>query len=158
MSLGKNIKQLRLDAEMSQESLSLAVSGSKQSYVSKWEKGKNTPTLADLLKLAVALNVSLDDLVIGLNTDYDVARGALGTGAASSMADETPADDQAASRIVELEGRIKGYEALFRKLATLSETARNLASNRGESGAPVRAQQRRRVSNRRRDRRPSGET
>lgn len=61
MCLSKNIRQLRLQKNMTQEQLASSLNISAQA-VSKWETGENSPDSALLLPLAHELGVSLDEL------------------------------------------------------------------------------------------------
>ena len=62
LALGKAIKTLRKQHDLTQEGLALAA-GLHLSYVSAIERGDNNPTLLTLLALAEALNVTLLDLI-----------------------------------------------------------------------------------------------
>jgi len=71
--IGKNIRALRRKADISQTDLGKVV-GVKQGAVSKWESDESEPDASDLPALALALNVSLDDLMQGVDAQYDKAR------------------------------------------------------------------------------------
>lgn len=102
VSLARNILQLR--GELTQEALGSAI-GVKQSYISKWESGKTRPSLRLLLKLAVALNVSLDRFVLGLNAKYDAARQQACPGGTASEREAA-----AEARIKDLQRRLSEAE------------------------------------------------
>ena len=57
----ENLKAFRLEKKLSQEKLAKAV-GVSQQCVSKWEEGKNEPTLSYLWRLADLFGVSIDML------------------------------------------------------------------------------------------------
>ena len=63
--LGKRLKQLRLEAGLTQEKLSIAT-GISQTYISGLESGTRNPSIKTLDKLAKALKVSISDI-----TDFD---------------------------------------------------------------------------------------
>lgn len=63
--LGKRLHQLRLDAGLTQEKLSIAT-GLSQTYISGIETGKRNPSIKTLDKIAKALGVSLSVI-----TDFD---------------------------------------------------------------------------------------
>lgn len=60
--LGKKIKQLRLDANMSQEKLGEST-GLDRTYISGIERGIRNPSLKNIEKLAKSLNVKVSDLI-----------------------------------------------------------------------------------------------
>ena len=72
VSVGANIKRLREAAGWRQDDLAKAASV-KQSDVSKWERG-SIPTIRPLIRMAVALNVSVENLIAGVDATYDHAR------------------------------------------------------------------------------------
>ncbi len=84
VSIGGNLKRLRERAGMTQDALGRAASV-KQSDISKWEKKGQVPTIPPLLRLASALSVSVDDLIEGVNPDYDRV-----IASAKSTQDENP--------------------------------------------------------------------
>ena len=61
--LGKRIKELRKEKGLTQEQLAETV-GIEPNNLSRIEKGRNYPTPENLLKIANALNVSVDKLYI----------------------------------------------------------------------------------------------
>jgi transcriptional regulator with XRE-family HTH domain len=60
--LGRRVNELRVARNLSQEELA-GRAGLDRTYVSAIERGKANPTLIVLLRLAQALDVSLDALV-----------------------------------------------------------------------------------------------
>ena len=64
MELGKRIKENRELKSMSQDDLANYLKVSRQS-VSKWESGKNYPSLDILVVMSDYFNVSLDDFIKG---------------------------------------------------------------------------------------------
>ena len=68
MSIGENIKHLRqvtmVQRAMTQAELGKAIGVSSQ-CVAQWEKGKNSPNVKYLAKLAGILGVTIDSLVTG---------------------------------------------------------------------------------------------
>lgn len=59
--LGKRLKQLRLEANLTQEKLSIAT-GLSQTYISGIETGHRNPSIKTLDKIAKALGVSISDI------------------------------------------------------------------------------------------------
>jgi transcriptional regulator with XRE-family HTH domain len=59
--VGKNVRQLRSAAGLSQEELAARMDVG-QGYVSGLEAGRRNPTLTTLSEIAMALNVSLSEL------------------------------------------------------------------------------------------------
>ena len=64
MSFSENLKVLRKERSISQESLAELIGVSRQA-VSKWEQGGGYPEMEKLLLLSKELNVSLDYLMLG---------------------------------------------------------------------------------------------
>lgn len=64
MELGKIIKENRINKNMSQDELADYLKVSRQS-VSKWESGKNYPSLDVLVVMSDFFEVSLDDFIKG---------------------------------------------------------------------------------------------
>ena len=62
--IAKNIKKIRLDANMSQERLA-ELGGLTKGYISKIEKSDTAPPLSTLSKIANALNVDVTILTAG---------------------------------------------------------------------------------------------
>lgn len=59
--LGKRLKQLRLEADLTQEKLGIAT-GLSQTYISGIEGGTRNPSIKVLDKIAKALHVSISDI------------------------------------------------------------------------------------------------
>lgn len=70
MSLGENLRALRDAADLTQEQLAQAADV-QQSDISKWENDQTRPDLTSAIKLAKALKISLDLVVLGLDPSYD---------------------------------------------------------------------------------------
>lgn len=68
MGLGEKIYALRTDKGMSQTDLAEALEVSRQS-ISKWETDASVPELEKLIKLSEIFGVSLDELVLGKQTE-----------------------------------------------------------------------------------------
>ena len=60
--LGKNIKRIREQKEMTQGDICRALNLDR-GYISSIESGKRNPTLSTIKKLADALQVSIDELL-----------------------------------------------------------------------------------------------
>ena len=63
MDFGENLKRLRKEKQLSQESLAEKLNISRQA-VSKWESNNSYPDMNNLIQLKNIFNVSLDDLII----------------------------------------------------------------------------------------------
>ena len=63
VAYGKALRELRSERGISQERLA-QLAHPDRTYVSGIERGERNPSLANLLKLAEALNVKLSDLAI----------------------------------------------------------------------------------------------
>jgi transcriptional regulator with XRE-family HTH domain len=62
--LGERIREARLRRGLTQEALGEAVGVVKVS-VSQWESGRTKPSIPNLWRIAAALDVPADDLVLG---------------------------------------------------------------------------------------------
>ncbi len=60
--LGKNLKRIRTEKEITQGDIVRAL-GVSRSFVSNIENGKTNPTLATITKLSQAIGVSTDELL-----------------------------------------------------------------------------------------------
>ena len=65
--IGKRIKEIRLEQELSQQKFGNLLSVS-QDTISLWEKGKSAPTTEFLIAIATKFNVSVDYILC--LTDY----------------------------------------------------------------------------------------
>jgi transcriptional regulator with XRE-family HTH domain len=64
MPLSDRIKQLRTEAGLSQADLAQRVGGSDARQISRYENGRITPSLDATIRIAQALNISIDYLAI----------------------------------------------------------------------------------------------
>jgi len=62
VALGQVIREIRLEREMSQESLSL-IAEIDRSYLGRVERGDNNVAILALIKIAEALSVSVEELM-----------------------------------------------------------------------------------------------
>lgn len=63
LKFAERLKELRLDANLSQKQLSINLNGRiDQSAIARWEQGLRTPNLESAMMLAVYFGVSLDYL------------------------------------------------------------------------------------------------
>ena len=60
--MNNKLKTLRISAGLSQRQLS-ALTGMKQQYIQRYEKGEFKPKLENLVKIAKALNKPITDLL-----------------------------------------------------------------------------------------------
>lgn len=72
-SLAKNLRAFRRRADLTQTELATR-SGVKQNAISSWEKGKAVPTVRSLVRIANGLGCSVDDLLAGVDPEYDERR------------------------------------------------------------------------------------
>lgn len=63
MSIGKTIKNIRTQKKMTQKDLGEKIGGVPQQQVGRWENGKVTPKLDTIQKIAVALDIDINDLL-----------------------------------------------------------------------------------------------
>jgi transcriptional regulator with XRE-family HTH domain len=64
MPLGDRIKQLRTEAGLSQAELAQRIGTGDARQISRYENGRITPSLDATIRIAEALNISLDHLAI----------------------------------------------------------------------------------------------
>ena len=62
VKLGRNLKRIRTDKNMSQGDIARAL-GVDRGYISNIENGKRNPTLSTIAKIADALKVSVDKML-----------------------------------------------------------------------------------------------
>lgn len=60
--VGRNVRQVRLQKELTQERLA-EISGFNQQYISSLERGRRNPTVVTVYELATALGVTHLDLL-----------------------------------------------------------------------------------------------
>jgi transcriptional regulator with XRE-family HTH domain len=72
-TFGENLRRLRKAAGLSARELARRV-GVTPPVMSKWETQKGLPEGPTLLKLAKALGVAIDELLAGVDPDYDLVR------------------------------------------------------------------------------------
>lgn len=61
-TIGKNIKERRLEHKLSQQTLADKI-GVTHASISYWENGVNIPNVLDVWKIADVLNISIDELI-----------------------------------------------------------------------------------------------
>lgn len=71
MSIGENVRRLRKDRDMTQDSLAAAIDV-HQTHISSIERGA-TPSIEVIQQLAVFFGVSLDELVNGEPSILEIA-------------------------------------------------------------------------------------
>lgn len=65
LSIGKNIRRIRKERNMTQEQIADAVGGD-QNYISKIENGRARPGLSVYLKIANVFHISIDCLLVDI--------------------------------------------------------------------------------------------
>lgn len=68
VKFGKNIKRMRMKIGLSQEHLAVLV-GVHRTTIGELERGDQNPSLINITKIAGALNVSLTDLLEGIEAE-----------------------------------------------------------------------------------------
>ena len=90
VSVGKNIKRLRTVMGLRRQKALVELLGVPQSQVSDWEHDRSAVLdISNLIKLAKALHCSVDELLAGVDPDYDRIRegGAAGAVPARTWSD-----------------------------------------------------------------------
>lgn len=64
-AIGQQIRALRTDRKLSQEEL-CDLLGIARSTIAEWERGKNSPSISSLIRLAETFEVSIHDLIDGI--------------------------------------------------------------------------------------------
>lgn len=64
MDFGEQFRKMRNDRGLTQEQVALKLNVSRQA-ISNWENNKNLPDLEMVVKLSVAFDLSLDELILG---------------------------------------------------------------------------------------------
>ena len=68
ITVGKHLKEIRIQKELSQEELSLQA-GLDRSYISMVERGKRNPTLLVIFKICEVLEILPHDLIKNIEND-----------------------------------------------------------------------------------------
>jgi len=76
-TIGENIRAARIRAGYATGKAFAAAIAAPESRISEWEKDTYKPRLATLLRVATFLRLSIDDLLDGVDSDYDRARNDL---------------------------------------------------------------------------------
>lgn len=87
-TFGENLRRVRKAANLSARELAARV-GVTPPVMSKWETQKGLPEGPTLIKLAKALGVSIDELLAGVDPEYDLVREERAQYAPSGDADAT---------------------------------------------------------------------
>lgn len=66
--LSENLKKYRNELNLTQDDLAKELFVTRQA-ISKWESGESTPDVNNLIKLADTFHISLDNLILGKDTD-----------------------------------------------------------------------------------------
>lgn len=130
VQLGTRIRRLRDEQALTQEELA-SRANVRQGEISKWESGKQEPTVQSLLRLAVGLGRPLDTFVMGLDADYDRLANTRSGGKGA-------ADVPASARVLELTHRTDKYKEAVAKIADQARQLLATALTVDESGATSR--------------------
>lgn len=128
---GENVRKFREQQGWSQEQLAERLKA-KQPDVSGWENG-GVPSLSKVVKLALVLGCSVDDLVAGVDRDYDVLHFS-GHGTHTAGAISPDGTTETAARLLDLERRVKDYEVTLREVEDIASRLAKIAI-RGREGA-----------------------
>ena len=79
----KNIKYFRTQKNFTQEKLS-EISGISKDYLSEIERGKKTPSIKRLIKIAEALDIDIDQINVKATTEEGLGFTGEGLGIASN--------------------------------------------------------------------------
>jgi transcriptional regulator with XRE-family HTH domain len=132
-SVGQNIKRLREAKGYKTQGEFAAALEVPQPRVSDWENDRyDLPDTASLLKIAKKLKVSIDELLTGVDNDYDAVRRDLPDhGRLGSSALPGGPDDSAQARLLEA---IESRDAYIKALQDVLAIAGNALAQRRQSG------------------------
>lgn len=147
VSLGTNIRKFRRAVDLDQTGLGRAI-GVGQGAVSRWETGESLPDADSLPIIARLLRVSLDELLQGVDSQYDAARDLPrhASTRASAAPKEGAANVPAEARIRQLEGDLAVYKAIVKRSRRLAEELLTVTGRRDEGSAVTRASTKRRAN------------
>lgn len=126
-TFGANLRELQRTTGVSATRLATEL-GVARSLISAWRRDKKVPALTNLLKIAACLKRPLDDLLVGLNEQYDALKSGPHVGAAD-----------AESRRLEREHDHRISEEIYAVTRSLAEIAAKLEA-RGKAGQTQEAQ------------------
>jgi len=125
VSFGQNVRRLRKQSGLSQGDLA-AKMGVKQGTLSDWERDRRgLPEAPTLLKVAKAMGCSVDDLLVGVDADYDLSR--------HTASPDSPHADAASSRhaaLAALQDATRAIATAVEALARQTPKARAGAATR----------------------------
>jgi transcriptional regulator with XRE-family HTH domain len=119
-SVGKNVKAVRAALRLTQDEMAERC-GVAQNQLSKWEKGRQEPTVESVLKIAVGAKVPIERLLAGVNRDFDLIWQSGDT--QSGRPQGGPRNDAVAARVLDLQQR---NEELTVALGKVEDVARQL--------------------------------
>lgn len=129
-SLAKNIRRLRRQADLTQAALGDRL-GVGQGAVSKWESGETEPDASALPQLALIVGALLDDVLEGVDPQYDSRRDLLRQARDQRLGShlggptDVPASAERA-RLRELEQQAAELAALKARFSEVQDVARRL--------------------------------
>jgi transcriptional regulator with XRE-family HTH domain len=131
-AFGRNIKRLRLALEppLNGKELAEAIS-TDPSVVSKWENGKGgLPETPTLFRLAKKLQAPIEEILAGVDEDYDSLRRDLPRHKLSESSTPHPGGSDvpasARARIQQLEEQVKAQQAVIGDVQNVARTLFNL--------------------------------
>lgn len=101
MSIGENIKKVRVDAGLTQKQLGERLGITSQS-IAQWETGRREPKYQSMVKIADALNVPVSSLY-GISEDNPYKQDAIKQALDSSVRDDGRIDQKAFSENLDYE-------------------------------------------------------
>ena len=69
MSIGEDIKRIRIEKKMTQQELGQKLGGISQQQIGRWESNKANPKIETIQKIASALKVPVEDLLISYSSE-----------------------------------------------------------------------------------------
>lgn len=114
--------------------------GVEQSAVSRWETNKGLPETPTLFRLAVLVEIPIEELVVGADQAYDrwrrdLLRHAPGEASAPHPKGGSDVPASARARIQELERQVEDFKARFREVQAVTRQLFGLAIGRKDSAS-----------------------
>jgi len=142
-SIGENLKRIRGDEDQKAVAKRMGI---PQARLSNWEKNRyRTVSVRTLLWLAKGYRCGVEQLVQGLDAEYDAGRDLLGQGrTVESSPHQGGADVPASARVRELQDRVDAYEAVLARVRLVVGELTAAIGGEGHAVARVETRRRRR--------------
>lgn len=128
-SVGKNVKAIRTALRWTQDEMAEHC-GVAQNQLSKWEKGRQEPTVESVLKIAVGAKVPIGRLIAGVNREFDLIWQS--GDAQSGRLQGGPQNDAVAARLLDLQQRNEELTVALGKVEDVARQLLRLAAARVE--------------------------